>query len=425
MLELLVISHHRRALGRNRTRLFGTDGGSIGRAPDNFWVLPDPQNFISAHHCLVEYRDDKYWITDTSRNGVYVNGAAEPLGHGSPLELHHGDRLRLADYELLVRIKKNRVRVPIRVGEQRTFGVEEDFASTNPSLDVSPESEVEEPASDAPDLLESTAETQVSPPHRPERHLRIVSRVDEGQSRDRHKLRELPSVSVDAATMERNLILPALKDPAAIRAYKLLRTRVLRRMAANGWHSIAVTGTTEGEGKTVTAINLAVAMAWQSRTPVILVDLDLQRPRVAEYVGMPVEKGLAHYLNGAAEIDEVIYAPDLTSLSSNINNLSIIPGDGPSRQSSEKLVSPRMLDLVRYLEEVQPRPFIVYDMPPVLLCDDVLAFAPNFDTSLLVVGVGVTSRTSLTRAEELLAEVNMLGIVLNRSPEADTRGYYY
>ena len=71
-----------------------------------------------------------------------------------------------------------------------------------------------------------------------------------------------------------------------MRAYKILRTRLLRRLEANQWHSFAVTGATAGEGKTLTAINLAMALAQDSNTWVFLVDLDLQRPSVADYLGM-------------------------------------------------------------------------------------------------------------------------------------------
>ena len=81
------------------------------------------------------------------------------------------------------------------------------------------------------------------------------------------------------------LVLPQVTDAGALRAYKILRTRVLRRLEANQWHSFAVTGVTAGEGKTLTAINLAMALAQDVNTWVFLVDLDLQRPRVADYLG--------------------------------------------------------------------------------------------------------------------------------------------
>jgi Mrp family chromosome partitioning ATPase len=427
ILELRVVSHHRRELGRNRTRVFGAGGGTIGRAPDNFWVLPDPQNFISAHHCFIECRDGGFWVTDTSRNGVFINRSSDPVGQGVQVELTHGDRLRLADYEMLVRIKRDQGSFAVRVGEESVDpSGETRFVATNPRITIPPSSRSEGAVErDARGARSDHRVEEESAAGRPERRLRIVSPAADVLGGEPARARYFKPGVVNPEVMERHLIVPALQDQDAVRAYKLLRTRVLRRMTANAWHSIAVTGTTEGEGKTVTAINLAVAIAWQSRTPVVLLDLDLQRPRVAEYLGLSIDRGLTDYLVKEAEIADIIYSLDISKMAPNVEHISVIPSLLPQRQSSELLVSPRMQELVTYLEEMRPRPIIVYDMSPVLLCDDVLAFAPNFDTTLLVVSAGVTQRSALARAEELLSEVNMLGAVLNRSPERTDRGYYY
>ena len=117
-------------------------------------------------------------------------------------------------------------------------------------------------------------------------------------------------ITLDKAALHDNLVLPQLQDAGALRAYKILRTRVLRRLEANQWHSFAVTGVTAGEGKTLTAINLAIALAQDVNTWVVLVDLDLQRPRVAEYLGMRNghgEKGLGDYLLGNATFENIVY----------------------------------------------------------------------------------------------------------------------
>ena len=67
---------------------------------------------------------------------------------------------------------------------------------------------------------------------------------------------------------------------------------------------------------------------------------------------------------------------------------------------------------------------VVFDMPPVLASDDVLAFGPQLDGLLLVVGEGTTDRAQLRRAKEVLAEMNLLGVVLNRSVERNDQAYY-
>ncbi|HKE45218.1 MAG TPA: type VI secretion system-associated FHA domain protein TagH [Steroidobacteraceae bacterium] len=103
-LRLRVVSEHARILGAEGTKVFGVHGGSIGRASDNDWILPDPERYVSGHHASVEYRDGGYWLTDTSSNGTYRNEDTAPVSDNGPLALKDGDRLRMGDYELVVTI---------------------------------------------------------------------------------------------------------------------------------------------------------------------------------------------------------------------------------------------------------------------------------------------------------------------------------
>jgi type VI secretion system protein len=103
-IKLRVISDHYRDLGEHRSRVFGVNGGSIGRAPDNDWVLPDFKRLVSGHHCDVEYRSGAYWLSDKSTNGVFVNESEDPVSETGPVALQDGDRLRLGDYEIMVSV---------------------------------------------------------------------------------------------------------------------------------------------------------------------------------------------------------------------------------------------------------------------------------------------------------------------------------
>jgi protein-tyrosine kinase len=246
-----------------------------------------------------------------------------------------------------------------------------------------------------------------------------IRRVGPTQA-DTAQARQFQSIMLDQQVLAENHVLPQITDAAALRAYKILRTRLLRRLEASQWHSFAVTGVTAGEGKTLTAINLAVALAQDVSTWVFLVDLDLQRPRIAEYLGfggMHGEKGLSDYLLRNAPLESVIYSPG-------IERLAVIPNFEPLVHSSELLSSPRMLELMQALEAEIPRRIVIFDMPPVLAADDVLAFAPQVDGLLLVVAEGTTERDSLRSAKEVLAEMNLLGVVLNRSAERNDSAYY-
>ncbi len=103
-LKLRIISDHYKALGKRSSRLFGVTGGRIGRAADNDWILPDPDRYISSHHCKVEFRAGQWMLEDTSTNGVFINGSDVPASVEGAYPLKDGDRLRLGDYEIIVSI---------------------------------------------------------------------------------------------------------------------------------------------------------------------------------------------------------------------------------------------------------------------------------------------------------------------------------
>jgi len=103
-LRLRVVSEHSTRLGTLATKVFGVHGGSIGRATDNEWILPDPERYLSGKHARVDFRAGAYILVDTSSNGTYVNGAQVPLGKYHDYPLKDGDYIRLGEYELLVSI---------------------------------------------------------------------------------------------------------------------------------------------------------------------------------------------------------------------------------------------------------------------------------------------------------------------------------
>jgi type VI secretion system protein len=106
-LRLRVVSEHANPLGEKATKVFGVHGGTIGRATDNEWILPDPERYLSGKHARVDFRAGTYVLVDTSSNGTYVNGAQVPLGKYHDYQLKDGDYIRLGEYELLVSIDKS------------------------------------------------------------------------------------------------------------------------------------------------------------------------------------------------------------------------------------------------------------------------------------------------------------------------------
>ncbi len=103
-LRLRVTSDSRELPRKERVREFRGVGGTIGRGPDNDWVLPDERRYVSSRHALIDYQGGAYYLVDTSRNGVYVNGADTPVGEGHPQRLFDGDQLRIGEFEIAVDI---------------------------------------------------------------------------------------------------------------------------------------------------------------------------------------------------------------------------------------------------------------------------------------------------------------------------------
>ena len=102
-LRLTIISEQSAALGDRATLILDKAGGTIGRADDNDWVLPDPHRYISAHHALISYRNGSFIVEDTSTNGLYINDELDPVGRLGPQPLRPGDTLRLGSYRIGVR----------------------------------------------------------------------------------------------------------------------------------------------------------------------------------------------------------------------------------------------------------------------------------------------------------------------------------
>ena len=102
--QLEITSAHRELVGDDAIRVFGEDGGTIGRSLQSDWILPDPDRFISGRHATIDCRGGIYYLLDTSTNGIYINGDCDPIGKGNPRRLFNGDVLRFGNFEMSVTI---------------------------------------------------------------------------------------------------------------------------------------------------------------------------------------------------------------------------------------------------------------------------------------------------------------------------------
>jgi Mrp family chromosome partitioning ATPase len=219
-----------------------------------------------------------------------------------------------------------------------------------------------------------------------------------------------------AAVLEASRVMnPASNDPAAV-AFRMLRTQVLQRMNANGWRSLAVFSPRDHDGKTTTALNLALSLANDRRHTVLLVDFDFRHPMLAHRMGLAPESGAEDVLLGNAVVEDCLYHPE------GFDRFVLLPARSPLMNSSELLAAPRSRELVQELRDRYADRIIVFDLPPVLQADDALAFAPLIECGLVVAAEGRTRRTDLTRTIELLHKTPLVGTVLNRAGDA-AHGY--
>jgi Mrp family chromosome partitioning ATPase len=181
---------------------------------------------------------------------------------------------------------------------------------------------------------------------------------------------------------------------------------------------IGITAASPGEGKTLTAINFAYSLAQDVNHQVVLLDLDLRRPSVHEYLGISPPKDLFDLLDGSAKLEEVLVCP-------NANRMAVITCQTRIRDSSEVLSSPEMASIIHQLKGLGQNTITVVDLPPALAGDDVIAFSPLVDALMLVVAEGRCQRDDLRAAEELLCDYEILGVVLNQSREKSAAAGYY
>jgi capsular exopolysaccharide synthesis family protein len=201
-------------------------------------------------------------------------------------------------------------------------------------------------------------------------------------------------------------------------AFRSLRTSLVFTSRSDGARLIGVTSTQPLEGKTTTACNLAMVLAYGGAR-VLLIDADMRRPGLHRTLGMPNELGLSHVLSGQARIREVVQRTHDPNL------LAITAGKTPPNPS-ELLASERMQQMLANLA-AGPFDWVIVDTPPVLAVTDAVILAPHLSGIAFVIGAEMTRRAHAERAMETLqtsGRQRIVGVVLNRV-DFDRNKYYY
>jgi exopolysaccharide/PEP-CTERM locus tyrosine autokinase len=217
-------------------------------------------------------------------------------------------------------------------------------------------------------------------------------------------------IEVSDQELHRNRLIAGEENSRFADAYKMLRTQVLQRLKENGWNVVAITSPGTGEGKTTTAMNLAISLALEVRHTVLLVDANLRHPSIHKLLGLPDGAGLTDYLLDDTPLQNLLVRPE------GIEHVTVLPAGRAISNSAEMLNSPKMAKLAEEMKSRYPGRIVLFDLPPVLNAPDTLAFMPCVDAALLVVEEGKTRRNDVKQAVELLANTPVLGTVLNKRP---------
>lgn len=220
-------------------------------------------------------------------------------------------------------------------------------------------------------------------------------------------------VTIDSAGLAaRRMLTPEIRRNRTVEEFRLIKRTVLSRRWDEGdapGNTILVTSALPSEGKTTTAINLAMSIAAEEDLRVLLVDADFIKPDALRKLGVNASKGLVDVLqNPRLDISDVM-------LRTNYEKLSLIPAGQLHDRCTELLASARMNELITELAHRYEDRILIFDSPPLLVTTESVVLASHMGQVAFVVQAGRTTRDTLNSALELIGNRPQLGLVLNRT----------
>ncbi|HEY5504673.1 MAG TPA: CpsD/CapB family tyrosine-protein kinase [Sedimentisphaerales bacterium] len=257
---------------------------------------------------------------------------------------------------------------------------------------------------------ETAAHAQLGPAIQPQSHQNIGAPSVAQSSRS--------EVVLNGPHLEsKRIITHDISDPRA-KSFDMLRTQVLQSMDIKSWHLLGTTSPSAGCGKTVVSINLALSIARQQEKPVLLVDLDLQKPQVANYLGLPCDRGMISLLEGRTDLPSTIIRACIKN-----QKLSILPCEASTPHSSEWMASRKMSAIIQTIKREFKGWTVIFDLPPLLTGDDVITLLPQIDCVLFVAAIGTTTISEIKECYKHLEATSVVRVVLNKSSEMPATYY--
>jgi succinoglycan biosynthesis transport protein ExoP len=215
-----------------------------------------------------------------------------------------------------------------------------------------------------------------------------------------------PARIVSGAHLDARLITSSSTDSTVAEQYRALRTRILHADPVSPVNVVLLTSPGRGEGKTLTAGNLGLAMAQEWQRRICIVDADLRHPQIHRMFGLPDGPGLCDVLTGRASLEEALVTLEE-------HQVTLLPAGNVPAHPAELLGTTAMRRLMETLRTQFDR--VLIDAAPATPLADVSILAPLVDRVLIVVRTGVTTKPSIHDAVASIDASKLLGFVLNEA----------
>jgi len=221
---------------------------------------------------------------------------------------------------------------------------------------------------------------------------------------------------VDPQRVNRHLV--AITDPKSVFAeeYRDLRTSLLQKGKKQKLQTIAIASVAPGEGKSVTALNLAWLLAQTEGVNALVIDGDMRRPSLSRYLGIDEGPGLSELVDGDVRLSDVLVRLEPSGL-------HLLPGGRPRSDVAEQISGPNFANILGQLQASFD--FVIIDAPPLGVFVDAKVLINQADGALLVLRRDFTKFKEIDRVLEGLPRSRMLGVVLNQADETLLSGQYY
>ncbi|MCK0151697.1 P-loop NTPase [Marivita sp. S6314] len=296
--------------------------------------------------------------------------------------------------------------------------------------EVAAQPKVAETPAPVAEVTDAPAEPKPKPKAKPQKPLVLAKAPEPKPSAPpRHDpeavWKQIDRFELDPKGLARRNVITALRDNAAHARFDILRTRMLQALAENGWRRVAITSPTKDCGKTFTSANLAMSLSRQENCKTVLLDLDMRSPSLHKIFGVTDPGVIGDLLRDEIAPEHHLqgFAPNAISAGSHVAigfNGLVEP------YASELLQDPSTERVLKDIETKFDPDVMLFDLPPALLNDDVLAMRPHIDALLIVAAGGMTKASDIKETERRLGDkIPLLGVVLNKAEDVEASEYAY